>query len=54
VQEIAAARGQLLEQVADDITPKHLFVLPCAEPATNRAIRRALQPLAKPYPKRTT
>lgn len=52
VREFAAKRGQTLERVEGQITPKHCYILPCSTPAVNRAIRKALQPHVKPYPKR--
>lgn len=32
--------------------PKHTYILPIGSKATNRAIRKALEPFSKPYPKR--
>lgn len=52
VVEVAASQGDTIERVLDYITPKHVYVLPCASPAENRALRRQLEPIALPYPKR--
>lgn len=51
-REIAARRGMELEKAPNAYTPKHCYVLPCATPSVNRAIRRALAPHARPYPKK--
>ena len=50
--DAAAARGQVLTRERHVDKPKHCYILPCSTPAVNRAIRKALQPHVKPYPKR--
>lgn len=50
--DAAAAQGQTLTRERDVDKPKHCYILPCSTPAVNRAIRKALQPHVKPYPKR--
>lgn len=50
--EIAKRNGDELIYVADGATPKHTYILLCGTPATRRAIRKHLEPFAKPYPKR--
>jgi hypothetical protein len=50
-QELARRRGMALEKVEGAYTPKHCYVLPCATPAVNRRIRKALTAHAQPYPR---
>lgn len=47
-----ADTGKVLERVMDMNTAKHTYVLPIGGPASRRAIRRALAPITRPYPKR--
>jgi hypothetical protein len=35
-------------------TDKHLYIIPCGTPSTNRKIRKTLAPHTRPYPKRET
>lgn len=49
---IARATGETLERVEGLNTAKHTYVLPCGGPASRRAIRRHLAPIAEKYPKR--
>jgi len=50
--EIAAARGRTLDKVEGMNTAKHTYVLPIGSSRARRAIRRALEDVAQPYPKR--
>lgn len=52
VVDVAASQGDVIERVDDMNTPKHTYILPIGAPASRRAIRAALAPFAKPYPKR--
>lgn len=44
--------GKTLERVEGLNTAKHTYILPCGTPASRRAIRRHLAPIAQAYPKR--
>lgn len=50
--QIAAKRGHRLEKIAAANADKHTYIVPIGPRATRAAIRRALRPHAKPYPKR--
>lgn len=47
-----ADTGRMLVKVDEMNTAKHTYVLPIGGPASRRAIRRALAPITRPYPKR--
>lgn len=52
VQALAAARGHDLQKVAEMNTAKHTYILPIGDRRMQKAVRAALKPHAKPYPKR--
>jgi hypothetical protein len=54
IRDLLRERGKgELVRIPDAETRKHSYILPCGGPASRRAIRKALQPYARRYPKRT-